>query len=287
MEFDSVALCLAQKGGCLRFPKEEPLKTEHFWQIIFVLLGALASAYAGYWFGNQPDQTSTIEYRLDYNTNLQRLIGDTDKLKITYAEKNLDALSNISFSITNTSKKNLDKIKIYFEILDKSKLPIFHNVSPPKNYPNEAITLISDKNGIYVFELEFLNRTDSIWDGINFSFYFGGSEPPKIEVKTGTKGVSIQQYSLDNISKLDIAVDLIAEVWLPLIVYLAFVFLLFRFSKSLKKGKAEMYKKNIIEELSKNSDENKDVLATRIFEASKLEPKFKDIVKGMFKKNDS
>ncbi|WP_230432450.1 hypothetical protein [Plesiomonas shigelloides] len=121
------------------------MKTEYFWQILFVLLGALASAYAGYWFGNQPDQATNIEYRLDSNSNLQRLIGKTDKLKITYDSNDLDALSNITYLIANTSKKNLDKIKIYFEVDDKSKLPLFNNVSPPENYPDEAVTLISEK----------------------------------------------------------------------------------------------------------------------------------------------
>ena len=36
------------------------MKAEYFWQMLFVLVGALATAYAGYWFGNQQENVSFL-----------------------------------------------------------------------------------------------------------------------------------------------------------------------------------------------------------------------------------
>jgi len=37
------------------------LKTGHIWQVLLILIGALASAYAGYWIGHQPEESLVVE----------------------------------------------------------------------------------------------------------------------------------------------------------------------------------------------------------------------------------
>ncbi|MCP8688923.1 hypothetical protein [Marinobacterium sedimentorum] len=263
------------------------MKSEYIWQVMFVLVGALASAYAGYWFGNQPDESSIIEYRSDSTSNLQSLMGGNNKLKITYEGRSLDALSSTSFQIANTSEKNLDKVKIYFELEDKSNSPIFHTVSPQKVYPKEAVTLISEKNGVYVFELEYLNRTDSIWDGIAFSFYFGGSDSPKINVKTGTKGVSIRQYTNDNISASKIFVRVIVEVWWFLLIYLSGGYLFYKYRKAERVKKENLFKSSIAAELADQEGKSEAEIVENILKVSKREPSFKETLKSMFGRNNA
>lgn len=249
--------------------------------MLFVLIGALASAYAGYWFGNQPDEASVIEYRVNTMSDLQSLIGGNRKLKIAYQDTPLEALSNTSFQVANTSKKNLDKIKMYFEIEDKSELPIFHTVSPPKSYPKEAITLISESKGVYVFELEYLNRADSVWDGIGFSFYFGGSDSPKINLKTGTKGVSIQQYSSGSISATEVIARVIAETWWFLLIYLFGGYLLFKYRKAEKAEKERIFKEKIKVALANKKAGNEADIVENILKESKKEPSFRETFRRM------
>lgn len=248
------------------------LKTEYFWQILFALVGALASGYAGYWFGNQPEAASVIEYQQHSNDNLHRIIGGTEKLQIIYGETPLDALSSISYRIANTSGKNLDKVKIYFDVQDKDILPIFHNVSPPADYPKEAITQISDQNGVYIFELEYLNRTESVWDGIGFSFYFGGSEPPDIAVKTGTKGVSLERQASGRIDTMAIFVGVIKRTWWILLAYLAIGYLYLWYVKAERKAKEAMFRTLIKAELAKTENINENQVVDNILEASKKRP---------------
>ena len=261
------------------------MKTEHLWQVLFILVGALASAFAGYWFGNQPDSSAIIEYRKDSNDNLHHLMGGTDELKITYGENSLEALSNASYLIANTSNKNLDKIKIYFDLKDKTILPIFHKVSPPKNYPQEAITLISKTNGVYIFELEYLNRTESIWDGIGFSFYFGGNEAPNINVKTGTKGVSIQQFSTQGLTPTKLIVGMFKKLWWFLLIYMILGYFLFKFRRVEKREKQSMLRQAISLELESNTDREKCDVVESIIASTTKSPSFIMVVKSMFTKN--
>lgn len=258
------------------------MKIDYFLQIILILVGALASAYAGYWFGNQPDDISTIEYRERSDGNLINIIGGADKLKITYGENELKKLSNRSYTIANTSKANLDKIKIYFDIENKNSLPIFHNVYTPWDYPKEAITLISDKNGVYIFELEYLNRSESIWDGVTIIFYFPGEAPSNITLKTGTKAVSIKEHSYKPPELIDYLVLIFEQVWWLIGLNFIVLYLLHRFFKTLVAMKKRDFNQKLNEFFLGEEMDKVDEKVELVIKYSKDEPSFSSVLKNMF-----
>ncbi|MCI5121136.1 MAG: hypothetical protein D3908_08110 [Candidatus Electrothrix sp. AUS4] len=257
------------------------MKRDYFGQILFILIGAFASGYAGYWFGNQPENVITIEYRKDFSNSFRWSIGGGDKIKITYNDNMLKDVSAVSYIIANTSKKNLDKLKIYFEIKDKKSLPLFHIVKPPETYPMEAVTLISKKDGVYIFELEYLNRAESIWDGIAFSFYFAGDKPPELSVKTGTKGILLNEYSLKKPSFFEILVAMIKKFRYVVIFYIIFSLIGVRYQRAARKVRKDELKKTIESEVNKINGTEASEAVSRIMNSFYRVPSFKQVVKYM------
>lgn len=257
----------------------------HIWQVLLIIIGALASAYAGYWAGHQPVESLIVEYRKDINKNLKSLIGDTNHIEISYDGKSLNNLSNISYTIANTTVKDLDKFKLYFEISDKKNIPIFHNVSPPKDYPKEAVTLISQKDGVYVFELEYLNRSKSLWEGVSFSFYFTGKEPPNISVKTGTKGIGIKEYEYKKLEVFDISLLVLKNVWWLLVLAGLFQYFIYRLEKTKIEVKKEEFKEML--ELTLGTQSEVDEQVEEIINESTKSPSFIKVIKYMFSRQSA
>ena len=262
--------------GCIR------LKADYIWQIVLVLIGALASAYAGYWFGNRPEEPAIIEYRESVNKDLRERIGDTEKLEITFDGNKLEQVSRISFGVANTSDSDFGPIELHFEIEDPRITPLFHDVTPPDTYPKDAVSLMSSKDGVYVFELDYLNRSDSIWEGtFNFSFYFGEA-PPKIDLKVGSKGISLKEYDL--LTPNSIATIFISNVWWLIAIYGIIIYISIRFLRTHDKIKESKFKQSLIFILKKNQSLSDDEKIDKILESSKSSPSFKEVVSKVFSK---
>jgi len=60
------------------------MRKENLWQAALVLIGAMASAYAGYLVANQPEQPGVIQYVTDNDDGLKRLFGSSSDLRLSY-----------------------------------------------------------------------------------------------------------------------------------------------------------------------------------------------------------
>ena len=168
-------------------------------QLLLVLIGAVATAYGGYWYGNLPESIHTIEYEVSVERELKKgTFSDSKQLKMTFGDMELNELSRLSYKIANTSRKNLGKLQLHFEMPSDRKLPLFYDVDFPKNYPKKAVNLLTNMGhvgDVYVFEMDYLNRANSIWEGaITFHFYFDAKVPPEVILKAGTGGVVVKEY---------------------------------------------------------------------------------------------
>lgn len=254
------------------------MKIEHVWQLVFILLGAFASGYAGYYFGNQPEENSILEYIEYSQKNLKSILGNVDDISISYKGGELEKISNTRFSILNNTEKNLDKFKLYFEVSDKKSLPLFHSITPPESYPKEAVTLISSNDGVYIFEVEYLNKTEGSWRGLDFVFYFSGSEPSKIDVKTGTKGMQIKEFKFGERDSSEFIFAVIQKTWWLLALYIILAYFLLKLSK-VRRGLHKIEVDRVIEESFNNTQgvTNSENIEN-IKSALKTSPKFKAII---------
>jgi hypothetical protein len=259
------------------------LKPEYIWQVLLVIIGAFASAYAGYWVGKQPEDSHVIVYREDSIDNLHRILGIADKLQITYEGIALSELSSVNYQIANTSKRNLDNVRLYFEVEDTMSTSIFHLVHPPEEYPMEAVSLVSDKDGVYVFDLEYLNRSEHLRDGFSFAFYFAGGEPPKMAVKVGTRGVLLSRYVPKQPSGTEVVLVVLEKTWYVLLIYGFAVYLSIRLSGRLRKVKVADLRSTIKAELSGIDEPERSRKVDRIMEASMRNPSLREMGLIIFK----
>jgi hypothetical protein len=89
------------------------MKIEYAWQAAFVIFGALATAYGGYWVGNRPEQVNILEYLIDTDASLKRNFGRSGDVKLRYKGVEQTDISRVIVRIANTSKKNAEKVKLY------------------------------------------------------------------------------------------------------------------------------------------------------------------------------
>lgn len=254
------------------------MKIEYIWQLVFILLGSLASGYAGYYFGNQPEENSILEYSEHSQKNLKSIFGNVDDISISYKGAELEKISSTRFSILNYTDKNLDEFKLYFEVSDKNSLPLFHSITPPESYPKEAVKLISSNDGIYIFEVEYLNKTEESWRGLDFVFYFSGSEPSKIDVKTGTKGLQIKEFKFGERDSSEFIFAAIQKTWWLLALYIILTYFVLKASKIRK----ELHKLEIYGAIEESFNNTQGVTNSENIEniksALKTSPNFKTII---------
>jgi hypothetical protein len=222
------------------------------------------------------------------NKNLKQIFGEGNKeLKMTYGGKELGELSSVSYVIANRTKKNLDKIRLYFEIYDKDFLPVFYNVLPPKIYPKEAVTFISAVDGVYVYEIEYMNRTESIWDGLGFAFYFAGGDPPEITLKTGTKGVAIKKYQYESPDALKVIILVFKDTWWFLPIFSLLVYFSIRFNRFEHIVKEQEMREFIAKAMTNveglSIEESTDSIITK----TRSSPAFRKVVSAMFKSKNA
>ncbi len=221
-------------------------------QFMSAIVVTIVGVYAGYWLGSQPDDISKIEYRTWTSRNLEKILGGEEELKIQHAGEEILGISVASFTIVNNTRINISDINIYFEVENADILPIFSTVNPSASIPESAINLVSNNKGVYHFNLEYLNRSTNWSDAVEFNFYFGGNEVPNISVKTGTKGVSIQEYKREG-SILDLVRYIVVY---SLLAILAVLFaLLVRTSRIIRKNEKGL-RESIITLLSDDSESN-------------------------------
>lgn len=256
------------------------MKLEYLWQFIFILVGAFASGYAGYYYANQPETNTVLEYQEYTNKNLKNIFGGTESVKILYQQKELEALSSVRYSLMNNTGKNIDKFKIYFEVEDKKNIPLFHSLTPPDSYPKEAVTLISKDNGVYIFEVEYFNKTNKTWNGLDFVFYFSGSEPSIINIKTGSKGIYLKKYEYQQLSVIHYILKAMLKMWWVLAVYILIAYVSFKVGKVRRYLHKKDIHKTLVENISENTTLSTEEKITKIKDAISTSPKIKLVFKN-------
>lgn len=166
------------------------MKKERYWQIGLVLLGALPAAAVTWWVSNQPDAIHSLQYLEIRDAGLHKALGTNNpELQIIYGDREIDALSRVNFQIANLSSQNLGQFKLYFEI-EGDVQPLFHSYQSNTDFPIQEITQLDP----LTYEFSYLNRSESIVDGISYTFQFAQEVPPLISAKVGTQGISISKY---------------------------------------------------------------------------------------------
>lgn len=255
-----------------------------FIQILLVIIGALATGYAGYWFGENPDQIIEIEYRKDVDENFENVIGSDKNLEIYYDEKIVKKMSNVSYNIINNTNKNLGETKLYFETKNKDTPPIFYNIRPPENYPAKAITPTFSNEGQYIFELEYLNRANSILDGIVFTFYFLGDSQPEMLVKTGNKGVSIKERQYRELGALERVNKIIKNLWYVFVAYLIVIYVLLLVDRQGRTLKNKYFRSVAEDELEVHKFTEREEIINRLTQASNKSYSLLFILKHILKR---
>ncbi|MFZ8767316.1 hypothetical protein LCE44_26535 [Vibrio harveyi] len=188
------------------------MKTEHFWQLFFVFVGAFSSAYAGYYFTNQPQEKPVLTYEYIESVDLNKTLGETGDITMIYKGKELKNLTKHLYTIANLSAKDLGTVKLHFEF-DGGVYPAFYTIDENKLIPRKAVRLLSNTDGSYIFELDFMNSVDRMWNGLVFEFYFIGDEKPNITLKSGVKGLSIKEQAYTYPSFLEYLISGLKRVW--------------------------------------------------------------------------
>ncbi|MBM7071393.1 hypothetical protein JQC92_04975 [Shewanella sp. 202IG2-18] len=255
------------------------MKFDYLWQILFILLGAFASAYAGYYYANQPEEDIVLEYQEFKNKNLKKVFGETKAIKIFHGEKEIEALGNVRFSILNNSSKNIDKFKVYFEVNNADELPLFHSLTSPDSYPKEAVTLISKNEGVYIFEVEYLNRTKKRWDSLDFVFYFADATTPKVHIKTGTKGVVLKKYEYKEKTVFEIILGSLKRIWWVLLAYSFLIYFLMKRANIRRKLHKKKIDQILIDTIEKDNDLTSEQKIEKINEVLTSSPKFSEVMK--------
>lgn len=211
------------------------MKIEYVWQSIFVIIGALASAYGGYWVGNRPDHVQQLEYRIDTDASLKRNFGRSGDVKLIYKGSEQTDISRVTIRVANTSKKNAEKIKIYIETQDKSRSAIITDFDVPDGYPRDVVKIVAYSDGV-CFEVDYMNHTEEFWDSFLFTLYFSGDKPPKAEVKLAAKGFSLRKYEFSKIDRIDILCAISSDwsFWCVLLLYICCSCLWLRYQRVAK-----------------------------------------------------
>lgn len=266
------------------------MKKDVLWQAALVVLGALTSAYAGYWIANQPDQAGIVNYSITNDEGLKRIFGSSSDLRLNYKGLPLNDISRATVWISNASRKSADNVQIYLEVKDKARPAIVADYDVPEGSPRDIVKPLPATHGIYPFEIRYMNRSEDMLDGYRFSLFFAGSKSPEINVTMAAKNLTLQKkdspFGLDRTS---LFVKSMRSMWWLLTLYVVLwgltSFLLSRYERA-KRSIREARIKEILDNITTNpipQDKNKDEYIYGVREDILKAPTFVDVLKVVFK----
>lgn len=256
------------------------MKIEHVWQAVFVIVGALASAYGGYWVGNQPESVGALQFRIATDEGLKSIFGRSDDVRLIYKEVEQTDISRVTVQVANTTNKNVENVRIYLEVKDKSRPAIISDFTVPDGYPRDIVKVLPSEGGVYSFNVEYMNRTPEFWDGFRFTLYFSGEKPPDVGVKVGSKGLTIKPHEFGESSVTDRVVRVIGATWWFFLLYIGGIFFLHQYNEVAKVLHIEHVKATIANMLSKPSPEEaeKDAVIDQVRKEILTRPNFSTVI---------
>jgi hypothetical protein len=267
------------------------MKKDILWQAALVVLGGLSSAYAGYWIANLPDEGGIVNYAIANDEGLKRIFGSSSDLRLNYKGQPLNDISRVNIWIANASRKSADKVQIYLEVKDKTRSAIVADYDVPQGLPRDIVRPLPAANGIYPFEIRYMNRSEDILDGYRFSLYFSGSKSPEIDVTMAAKNLSLQKkdspFTLD---KSSLFLKSMRSMWSLLTLYLVLwaltSFLISRYERA-RRSLRETRVTQILDDVTSRplpQDMTKDEYLSSIREQILGSPSFIDVMKVALKR---
>jgi hypothetical protein len=265
------------------------MKIEHLWQAIFAIIGALASAYGGYWVGNQPERVGTLEFRIDTDEGLKRFFGSSGDVRLLYKGVEQTDISRVNVRIANTSKRNTEKVRIYLQVKDKSRPAIIADFDVPEGYPRDVVKSLPPVDGVYSFEVDYMNRAPEFWDAFRFTLYFSGEKPPEVDVRVAAKGLTLKKYDFGNVDTIDIIARVIGAMWWFLLLYAGGIYLFVRYSRVARDLRIANTKSTLTGLLSSPapSDSERDAFLNKATKDALSSPKFTAVVRTFFGKGEA
>lgn len=237
---------------------------------------------------NQPEQPGIITYATNSDEGLKRIFGSSSDLRISYKGSSLNDISRINVWVSNASKKSADNVRIYLELKDKTRQAIVADYDVPEGSPRDIVKPLPFSNGIYPFEIKYMNRNEEILDGYRFSLLFIGSRAPEIEVKMAAKDLTLQKkdspFSLD---RTRLYVKTFGSLWWLLALYVPFFFLFTRYERTQQRIR-EARTKDILETITSSPippGSAKEEYLIEVRDNLLKTPSFIDVVKATFKQN--
>ena len=262
------------------------MRKENLWQAALVLIGALASAYAGYLVANQPEQPGVIQYVTDNDDGLKRLFGSSSDLRLSYKGIPQTDISRASLLVLNKSKRAVENVRIYIEPNSKTRPAIAVDFDVPRGYPREIVKALPGENGVYPFDIKYINRGEGYQDAFRFTLYFIGSNSPKLEATIDAKGHILQkQDSLFDRSSFILFV--LKDSWWVFAVYIGVVAGYLRYGRT-QRAIQEVRASEIVEGLIGNPpspETDRQVYIKDIADRLLKSPKFSEVLKSIFKES--
>lgn len=263
------------------------MKSDRLWHAVITIAAAVITAYAGYWFGRQPEAVSEIEYRMYSEENLTRQLGRSEDFKITYKGVERPGLSRVEIFIANTSARNLEKMRVYLHLSDVTVTPLISDFSVPEGYPRDLIKRISQENGTFTYEIDYMNRTARFSSGFSFYFYFAQATPPQVSIELGAKGVTLRRYNrqADETSPFKFWLMVWGDLWWVIVLWILLTLFALKSVRTVKKIRLEKAKRYVASllpaELTETErDKQADQAANKLF----ADPKLQVILSRLFKR---
>ncbi len=256
------------------------MKYERTWQFILVIVGVLATSYAGYWLGNRPEKSDVITYRSIYNEDAKKIFGNAKEVTVLVKGEPVINIQSITFLLANTSNKNLGNVRVFFKVKSNKSGLLFVDHQASEDMPTIAMRPLPVSDGIRGYEFDYLNRTASVYAGAKVTFYFSGPEKPEVSVLAGSKGLLISEYQPSagfSLERLSLVASKLWPVFLGYLIFSAISVYITRASRKLR----ERNFFNLVYEVVSDGDAPADKKMKAISEQYFARPSLKETIRSI------
>lgn len=258
------------------------MKFEYFWQLVLLVIGVIATTYAGYWMGNRPEQSNVVEYLWVYNEDATKIFGKGNEVSVLVKGSPVESIQSLTYYIANTSNKNLENLKIYFRVESEKEKLLFVDYRTSDGMPSIAMKQLSPSDDLYGFEFDYLNRSSNAWSGAKITFYFSGEEKPTISVMPGSKGMKVQEYKETRAFSIERVLWAMSKMWPILAAYFIFFAITSYLSSSSRKLKDEMFHNVVFDTVNDESISREDK-AKRISVQYEYKPTLRETIRSLLR----
>lgn len=205
---------------------------ENFSSIFIGVIIGLTVAVGSHYILKEKPIPPTLKYETNYNSNIINFDNFNDELEIIYKGQKIENLTKFDFTFNNVTPNTIEDIVLYFKVTEEDRKPIFYDVSLPEGVAEKVVNLVSEKDGQYVYKIDFLNGTEGQYpENLRFSFFFIDETRhayPAMTVKTSTPGLKLETEYYEHRSFLDN--DIFIYIFVMSVIFSGCFFAFFVFS---------------------------------------------------------